>query len=169
MSARVVAALTCALALAGCASLPTDGPVEEGAGAAPSASAAPFDFNPPGPRPGADPDEIVSGYLEALQATPVSTRVAKEFLTPQATDAWEPDSRTIVYGGQQTSVLGSDVEVRLSDAFELDRRGRWGGRWGDDGSARVRFRLTQVDGEWRIQDPPDAMVVPRTHFESRYQ
>jgi hypothetical protein len=171
VTVRALAALVCALALplAGCASLPTDGPVQEGGEAAPSASAAPFDFNPPGPRPGAAPDEIVTGFLDALQATPVSTHVAQEFLTPQAADAWRPDRSTVVYGGQSLSTFGSEVDVQLSDAFQLDRRGRWAGRYGDGGSGRVRFRLTQVDGEWRIQDPPDAMVVPRPHFESRYQ
>ena len=164
---RRAAAATVLLLLAttGCASLPTSGPVAEGATATPTSSAAPFDFNPSGPRPGASPDEIVDGFLSALQATPVSTQVAEEFLTTQAADVWQPELRTIVYGSRQISSAGSSVELRIQDAFELDRRGRWLGRW-DEG--RLPFRVTEDGGEWRIEDPPDAMVVPRSHFESRY-
>jgi len=165
----IVLLVALVLATAGCASLPTSGPVMEGAGATPTSAAAPFDFNPPGPRPGATPDEIVSGFLSALQATPVSTSVASEFLTPQAAEAWRPQRTTLVYGAQQMASAGRVVDVDLQDAFELDGRGRWAGRWDGDGSGRLRYRLTDDGGEWRIQVLPDALVVPRTHFESRYQ
>ena len=166
---RLLDLLLPAVLVAGCASLPTSGPVKEGTGADPSTSSALFDFNPSGPNAGATPDEVVSGFLSALQATPVSTRVASEYLTPQAAEAWRPDRSTIVYGAQRTTSSGPIVGVQLKDAFRLDGRGRWRGPWHGSNGGRLELRLAQDHGEWRIADPPDAMVVPRTHFEARFQ
>ena len=88
----LVALLACALAA--CSQVPTEGPVRATGTSVPSPSAAPFDFNPPGPRRGAGPAEIVNGFLTALEATPVSTRVAAQFLTDQ-----RPGGTAYVGGG----------------------------------------------------------------------
>ena len=181
--ARVVvgaAAVVVLAAGAACSPLPDSGPVEVGSAAGPSASAAPFDFNPPGPVQGADREEIVVGFLRALQATPVGTSVAEEFLTTEAAASWRPQQRTIVYAGNRVLPAAggpADVTVELDASFELDRTGRWIG----PGSARsaglpgggqgrtVRFRLVRQDDEWRIAGLPDAMVIPESHFEARYR
>ena len=172
-----VVALVVTSAVAGCTSLPRSGPVEAGAAPAPSASAAPFDFNPPGPVAGADRQDIVGGFLRALQASPNSTTVAEEFLTSTAADAWRPDQRTIVYAGHRVLTRRGqpEVDVRLEASFELDRKGRWvepagGTSPAADGTDRtLDFRFTREDGEWRIAALPDAMVIPETHFEARYR
>jgi hypothetical protein len=167
----LVLALTAVLTAA-CASLPTQGPVERGSVESPSSAAAPFDFNPPGPEPGSTPAQIVSGYLRALQATPVTTRVAAEFLGPESTVGWRPDRRTVVYGSQRVHQHGHHVRVHLGNVFELDANGRWDPRHpgpGDHGATAVDFHLVRDKGEWRITDPPDAMIVPRSHFETRYR
>ncbi len=178
MSRRVpLAAVVVLLAslVAGCSSLPDRGTVEVGGAPAASDSSAPFDFNPPGPVPGASPEQIVIGFLRALQATPVSTRVAEQFLTDAATEDWHPDRRTLVYETQQVVESGSGVTLDLGSTFELDARGHWlaGAEPAADGAEpsrrRLRFRLHQQGGEWRITDPPDAMVIPRSHFETRYE
>ena len=47
------AGLAVALALlSGCSSLPVEGPVTAATSVEPTGTSAPFDFNPPGPRPG---------------------------------------------------------------------------------------------------------------------
>ena len=175
------AALTFALAatqLVGCSPLPDSGPVEAGEGPAATSSAAPFDFNPPGPVSGAGRAEVVAGFLRALQASPVSTKVAEEFLTAEAAASWRPELRTIVHSGQQVVTRDRAVAVRLDAAFELDRTGRWvddrasgpTGRPGTDGSDRtLDFDLARRDGEWRISGLPDATAIPRSHFEARYR
>ena len=169
----LVAALL-SLLLTGCSGLPVDGPVEEGQGEAPTGSAAPFDYDPPGPQRGATRREVVAGFLSALQATPVSTRPAADFLSAEAAASWEPDRRTVVYGTQSISSSGSRIEVRLARSFELDRRGAWvrgqaGGRAGSGRPEVLSLELVLEDGEWRIADPPDAMVIPQSHFVSRYR
>lgn len=173
------AALLAALCATGCSPLPDSGPVAIGASPAPSASAAPFDFNPPGPVQGADRQEVVVGFLRALQATPVGTQVAEEFLTTEAAASWRPDQRTIVYSGNRVVPRkGGRVTLRLDDSFALDRTGRWVGAGTgqpaalgpEEGPDRtVTFRLVQEDDEWRIAALPNAMIIPESHFESRYR
>ena len=179
-------AVLVALAAAACSPLPESGPVEVGAAPAPSSSAAPFDFNPPGPVQGADRVEIVDGFLRALQATPVGTSVAEEFLTEDAAATWRPDRRTIVYRGNRvvpTAGGPADVAVLLDASFVLDAAGRWvdPDEMRTEGSSvpaglraqgldrTLRFRLTQQDDEWRVAALPDAMVIPESHFEARYR
>jgi hypothetical protein len=173
-----------------CSPLPDDGPVEVGEGSAPSASAAPFDFNPPGPVQGAGREDIVEGFLRALQATPVGTQVAQEFLTPDAAANWHPDERTIVYAGPRVVVRRKTpggpprVVVRLDQTFVLDSTGRWVGTGTSTGTSTggsgavsrqgqadrtLRLRFARHEGEWRIAALPDAMVIPESHFEARYR
>jgi hypothetical protein len=164
----VVGAAAALLLVAGCASLPDSGAVHSGVGASPSTSAAPFDFNPPGPQQGASRREIVAGFLRALQATPVSTRSAAEFLTPKAAAGWHPQQRTLVYRSQVTRLTPTGVSVHLRRAFGLDETGRWTGALRGDQRA-VEIGVTRTDGEWRISSLPDATVIPSTHFERRYR
>lgn len=167
-SAPVIALVAAALLGAGCASLPDEGTVHTGAQPSPSESAAPFDFNPPGPLRGASRREIVAGFLRALQATPVTTRAAGQFLTAKAVRGWRPQQRTLVYRSQVTTPTAAGMSVRLQDAFSLDRTGRWAGAL--TGPARtVRLELTRSAGEWRISGLPDATIIPASHFERRYR
>lgn len=156
------------LALAGCAVLPDSGPVQEGVEPRASASAQPFEYNPPGPRPGASPTEIVAGFLSAQQAIPVSSRVAAQYLTEEAAERWRPDRATLIYAAQRLSADGASVRVRLTDASTLDATGRWRGSWSGDGVGSTRLDVVREGGSWRIANPPDALVIPRSHFESRY-
>ncbi len=166
----LVAVSVALLVTAGCASLPDDGPVQAAGAQAPTSATAPFDFNPPGPTPGSRPAEIVSGFLRALQATPVTTRVAAQYLDREAAAGWRPDRRTIVYGSQRVRHGGGRILVELDSTFELDRHGRWEPRrrGSERPTARFAFTMVREQGEWRIADPPDAMIVPRSHFETRY-
>jgi hypothetical protein len=157
------------LLLPACSMLPDDGPVVAGERAAEPPNSRTFDYNPPGPRPGAEPDEIVSGFLSAQQAVPVSTRVAQEYLTEEAASSWRPERRTIVYTSQRVVAEGTGVTVRLEGTSALDASGRWRGEWSQDGRGALRIRVEREGEEWRIVDPPPALTIPRSHFESRYE
>ncbi len=167
--------------LGGCSSLPDEGPVTAAASTGPTTTSAPFDFNPPGPRPDASPVEVVTGFLNALQATPVTTQVAAQFLTDRAVTGWRPARRTVVYGSEHVVPVTRDpaegrpagprarVELRLRDVDVLDATGRWQSAASRSGSRRLTLRLHRERGEWRVANPPDAVVVPQSHFASRYR
>ena len=154
---------------AGCAGLPDEGSVEVGEGPPPTSPAAPFDFNPPEPESGDSQEQIVAGFLRALQQTPVGTRVATEFLTSAAAGDWHPDRRTLVYESLRLRQSAPGVVVELDDAFTLDDTGRWSGPAGRNGETDVGIGLAREDGEWRIAELPDAMIIPQSHFTARYR
>jgi len=157
------------LLLAGCVSLPQSGGVRSGPSPEQGEqSDAPFDYSPEGPRPGAVPIDIVGGYLLAMQATPLSTAVAREFLTNEASTGWVPEKSTVVYGSQSLQSRGRTVRLDLADTAELDGRGEWLGDPSGGRGIRHDLRLVRERGEWRITDPPDALLVPQSHFETRF-
>ncbi len=153
------------LLAAGCTGLPTGGPVEVEQIRKQVEGGAPVDFTPGGPEPGAAPVEIVRGFLVAMQATPVNNSVARRFLTAEGSQGWVPEQGTVIYEGESRSADGPVVRLDLEDTATLDQRGRWLGRQGD---RTYRLRVVREDGEWRIDNPPDRLIIPQTHFETRF-
>lgn len=157
-----------AAVLSGCIGLPREGPIvdaevdgQRDEDRAPSIDAR-------SPRPGASRLEIVNGFLEAMMAWPISTSTAKQYLTADAAEEWSPDS-TVIYTDLATPREdGSSVTIRMRDATLLDGSGGWRGVLPPDRST-LHFRLTVEDGEFRILDPVDALVVRTTWFQQRYR
>ena len=171
----LAAALACLAALAACSQIPSDGPVRSTGTSVPSPSSAPFYCNPPGPRSGAGPAEIVTGFLTALEATPVSTRVASEFLTDRAAASWRPERRTLLYQGRDVladpvsdSSSRTSVELRLTSPYALDGSGRWAGSARGVDRDGLSLDLVRDRGQWRLSKVPDATVVSLTYFQDHY-
>ncbi|HET7358267.1 MAG TPA: LpqB family beta-propeller domain-containing protein [Nocardioidaceae bacterium] len=158
-----------ALLVTGCVSLPVSGPVAAGPSVPAGTDEAPYDFNPAGPPAGGSPVDIVDGFLLSMQATPQSTVVARQFLTPESRSNWSPDSGTLIYGSYSLAAGSKAVTVRLADTARLGGRGEWLGETPGKGDLALHLRLVKVRGQWRISDPPDALIIPRTHFETRFQ
>jgi hypothetical protein len=162
--AAVVAA-TCAL-LAGCVQMPTAGPVVEPQVTTASEDPPGISFDPRPPQDGETPAEIVDGFLEAMKATPISTTVARQFLSREAADTWAPEQQILTYGDLGTSAGEMSVQVPLSDLNLYDARGAWEG---SRASSELDLGLVQEDGEWRIDEVPDALIVPESWFDDWYQ
>ncbi|HET8716235.1 MAG TPA: LpqB family beta-propeller domain-containing protein [Nocardioidaceae bacterium] len=159
-----------ALLVTGCVSLPVSG----GVVTAPNSeeeeqSDAPFDYAPPGPRAGDSPVAVVNGFLQAMTATPVTLQYAVKFLTEEAQNNWEPEQGTVVYGSDTAAQAGNEVDVVLGDTVSLDGRGEWLGNTTGGDPIHYQLRLHRERGEWRIANPPDVLLIPQPHFESRYQ
>lgn len=164
----LVAALS--LLLSGCASLPVDGSVGSRPGQEPvDQVAGAYDYTPAGPRPGSTPLQIVEDFLLAMQASPQSTAVARSYLTEQARARWFPDRSTIIYGSRLVTGRDRTFTVALQQADRLDDRGSWLGEVGGADGVSYDLRVVRERGQWRIADPPDALVVPRSYFDARYQ
>ena len=182
MTRRTAVLLAVLLALAvdlgtnGCTSLPSTGAVHARSVDDSAGGDALVDFTPAGPRPGANPVHLVESWLTAMTATPLDTSVAREFLTPASRRSWRPTRGTVVYGSQQLAPapvspvsVGSVVTLRLRDVVTLGTRGSWLGAPAAGHGLDDRLRLVRVRGQWRIADPPDRLLVPRTHFDTQYQ
>ncbi len=172
MSARLrsaVVALVAVLAAvsAGCSALPESGPVVRlGEDRADRPQDAPY-FDPPGPAEDGSPAAIVSGFLVAMQANPLSTKVAREFLSDRAQANWKPNRGTIVYEAFTVVPTSAGANVRLADTRRLDGRGGW--LDGAEGrSETLELKLVAEDGQWRIDNPVNALVVPTSFFDRAF-
>ena len=155
----------CAL-LAGCVSMPTDGPVVEPQVTSATDDVPGISFDPPPPRAGESAPEVVEGFLEAMRATPISLTVARQFLTAEAADAWDPEQQIITYAEPGTATGESSVRLLLSDINVYDARGAWQRA---QAQRLLETGLVQVDGEWRIDSVPDALIVPESWFDDWYE
>ncbi|KRE92975.1 hypothetical protein ASG76_16180 [Nocardioides sp. Soil774] len=163
---RVVLLAGAAVLLAGCVQMPSSGPVEVPEVTASADDVPGISFDPRPPQAGQSPSEIVAGFLEAMKATPLSATVARQFLTAKAADAWVPEEQIITYSELGDTTEGTLARVPLSDVNRYDARGAW---QRTQASTRLSLRLVEEDGEWRIDELPDALIVPESWFDDWYE
>ncbi len=156
------------LLVSGCVNLPVSGPVKAGPSVA-GTDEAPYDFNPAGPRPKETPVEIVGNFLLAMQATPQSTSVARQFLTSESRANWSPSHGAVIYGSYTLAAGAGSVTVRLTDTARLDAGGHWLGAGGHGGRLALHLKMVKAKGQWRISHPPNVLIIPQSHFEARFQ
>jgi hypothetical protein len=167
-AAAVVLTCVALVVLPGCVALPESGPVVESESEG-SLDEPPVIFiDPKPPEPGEQPDEIVNDFLEAMTATPLSTDVARQYLTRDAGAVWEPEAETIIFA-ERSDPRGTDtMTVGLTGANRLDERGSFRGPLPPD-EQTLTFPMALEDGEWRIAAAPNALIVPESWFEQRFR
>ncbi len=157
-----------ALLAAGCVGIPDEGPVVEAETDVRRGEELGFFNDPPGPANGEPATDIVKHFLDAHAAIPLQTNTAKEFLTSEESATWRPQRRIITYERASFPEGSNQVTVEIDGAYVLDGRGSWRGALSEDASA-LSFTMTRVEGEWRISDAPDALVVPSSWFDQAYR
>ncbi len=161
-------ALVAALLLAGCAGLPVSGDVQEGMAAGEGSSNPGFALVPDRPRPGASPEEIVQGFIRAGSGPGAngSWSIARLFLAPEIAETWKPEAgvRIDVPGERvYSSPAEDDVVLGLTSVATVDDTGVL--EDSDDVRDSLEFRLAiQPDGEWRITEAQDGIVLDRDQF-----
>lgn len=154
--ARLLAALLGATLLVGCStSLPTDSTPRAG---------LPVEVQPredvqrvlPGPEQDASSTEIVRGFLRANVSFAEDEDVAREFLTASLASEWIPTSNVMVLDGSpEIRLVGPGVvSVRRQVSGRIDATGRLS-LLPAGTVATETFRLTPVDGQWRISGFPE--------------
>ncbi|OYC97443.1 LpqB family beta-propeller domain-containing protein [Microbacterium sp. Yaish 1] len=158
------------LLLAGCTGLPTSGPVVAGAPIDQEAGAVDFSFLPDDPPPGATPQQIVAGFLAAGSGPRDDWGTARQFLAPDFRSSWQPTARaTIDLPGERVYTVAGDgtVTVSITPEAAVDATGAMSVT--DGGSMPLDFSLVEVDGEWRISDAPDGVVLDRARFQAVFR
>lgn len=150
-----------------CVGLPDDGPVEV-TPEPESEVAEGFPYAPAPPQPGQTPEEVVSGFFDAMTAVPMDTSIARKFLTTESRNTWRPDRRTVVYGEASNPQGTGTIRTTLRNVDRLDSRGRWLGRLPSE-QRRLDFSMVYQNGSWRIDSPPDALIVTDTWFRDNFR
>ena len=164
-----------ALLLAGCASIPTTGAVVPGDPVRAQDPPPYVGIVAAPPRPGADEQAIVNGFLAALSSYVPGYPTAREFLSPDVAAAWRPGERTVIFDGDTGPVVTATGEGRVGLGADVVAT------LGADGSYTkapvgsrldLDLRLEQVDvagsPEWRITTPPGGVMLSDFDFEREF-
>jgi Lipoprotein LpqB beta-propeller domain/Sporulation and spore germination len=182
----LTALLFAALAATGCVSMPSGGPVlsypvTQGA----AAQNQPYvQIQPQPPRAGWSPSEIVQGFLTASANFGNYPEVARAYLTPDERDSWDPFWSAAVYksGPNVTSATypspaknAKTATVRITGTIQANLLGNGvysvpsASAPGGSSAPPQTFKLTKVDGQWRISSAPPKLLLTSNSFENDYQ
>ena len=183
---RVIRALSSGtvfcLLMVGCAMVPTTGPVVPGDGG--DVSADPYGgyvrLLPAGPQPGVAPEGLINGFLKDMGSFEEDHKAARSYMLPELGEGWSPSGSVQVFQDLDTVDFDSEVSadgltatvrIRSSLVATIDEDGKYLPN-DDDGLFEVPFHLAregdEPEGEWRIQDMPEELIlsqldVERTH------
>ncbi|MDH6577201.1 LpqB family beta-propeller domain-containing protein [Kitasatospora sp. MAP5-34] len=162
----------------GCAGMPTDGsptPVDFPQGAA--AQDLQVRVFPVEPHPGADPVDLLTGFLDASNADEADYGTALKYLTADARKRWHPDAGVVVLASKsQTQPKGdgdaTGITVTGSQVAQLDGKHTY--RDVPDVPYQQKFTFVKETqgpdkGEWRIDQLPDGLIVDLTNFNNGYR
>lgn len=172
LRARPAVAAAVGLAvLAGCAQIPTSGPIRQGdVVVTEPGSAFPL---PADPVPGADPVRIVEGFLSAGQAgLSDDFATARKFLTVGASVSWDPRARVLVYpAGAPEVSRGRDGSMLVTVMLEarVDEDGVYT-EAATGSREELVFELVQdAAQQWRISALDDGVVMSAANFDNQYR
>lgn len=169
---RLLAMLAALLVATGCASIPGSSRPQIIAESVPASAPADDDdlrYDELVPRPGASPVEIVRDFLRAGGSYERSHARARAYLTPGQAKTWKDDQGAYILENEPyLNVSGDGTLVQMS----AQQRGRLDA----DGSYipgpapfPALFRMKKVDGNWRIDNPPPALLLEASTFEVAYR
>lgn len=165
---HVAVAVACvlALAIAGCMSVPTSGPVTR-VSSQPGRVGSGVVIAPAPPAADASPIEVVEGFLHAMAAWQPNYRVAREYLTVDADAAWDPEAGVWVYA-EGNPVVATDTSARLRAPL-VGSLGAGGAYHPASGQVDHDFGLVHGDdGQWRIGNPPQGLLISQYLFSGAF-
>jgi len=168
--ARLAASLLVLLLalLAGCARIPTSGPVGKSSESSAGNLSAPV-FLPAAPQPGASPETIIDYFYRAGSGYEDDYAVARQYLTQASSVSWKPDQRALVY--REAKVVAGEAEnvynYELDVAYTVDADGI--ATQSPEGTIeKIHVTVNQVDGQWRISALPDGTAIAEETFKVIY-
>lgn len=168
---RLVTALAvvAALLLTGCVSVPFSGGVELG-GDLNTGVDVDVDFLPSGPSEGATQEEILRGFLAATTAAQNNYGIARSYLAVEAADVWNPYESTLVRSrdGVISHLDESTLTYSVPIVASVDAVGRYS--VADDAATQTlpAFRFVQEEGEWRIAELGNGILISQQAFPSAF-
>jgi hypothetical protein len=166
-----VFALAAAIALAGCSGVPTRskpqviGPI--------ASSVAPSAAPVVSPAPGLDPRAIVQGFLAANVSEDARHSGARNFLTVDAAKKWSDTAASSIVTNLSTHVADDQthtVSVTAKKVGTLDVvKGIYTPVITGDTQTNPTFGLIQVNGQWRINQLGNGLIIDQTQFQNSFK
>jgi hypothetical protein len=176
-SLTVALATGCALLLAGCGNLPTSltaqvptsGPIQQGEKVSGGTNDQFIRVIARPPSAGMTPSQLIQGFLDASASFEGDHFVARQYLTKQASDTWDPSSIVRVFEGSGTlTETGRLVTFSASQAATVSANGTY--RVAEAGATLLAgYDLLEVDGEWRISGLPSGLVLSQPDAERTFR
>lgn len=119
------------------------------------------------PAPGAAPEDIVTGFVQAGVGGDADYEVARLYLTAQARAAWDPTAAVTVYSGDQefsATAEGDTVRLTLQAVAQVDELGVRT-MLSSPAARDIDVPVERVDGQWRISRPPAGIFLSEAAFE----
>ncbi|UFU07589.1 LpqB family beta-propeller domain-containing protein [Ruania halotolerans] len=165
------ATVVSAAVLAGCASLPTSGPVQPGVEADPDQGVGYVVGEDP--TPGDPPDSIVRGFQSAAVVGTTDDFVqARKFLTASTAGTWASADQVIVYDAsvqlRYAEPTEGVVEVTAAVAATVNAVGVYT-QAAPGSTTTLTYELEQEDGEWRIESLPEGVLISEVNFSTLYR
>jgi hypothetical protein len=169
-------AVSCALLLTGCASMPDSGDLH-GVESTPRQDAQVRVYALP-PRDDAKPSEIVRGFLEALTSDDPDYQTARRYLAGKARAEWKPSESTTVLAEGPRAVPASSgsegddsaVLYRLTgqEVARVDAQHAYEPAGGPYDRTLHLTRVKDTE-QWRIDDLPPGVVMGMSDFHRNYR
>jgi hypothetical protein len=193
----LLAAVAAALAVTGCVSMPSAGPVLSypvtQATGGQNGQNMQFIVKPP--VDGWNPQQVVNGFLLAAAAFGSQSQVARQYLTPSESKTWDPSWSAYVY---QTGPSVGDPVYQAAGPKQGAKKGKAGkqapraatvavngkiqaivssdnGTYavpsasGSNGAGPLPFNLVNTGGQWRISWAPQDLLLTPTQFADDYE
>lgn len=157
--------------LTGCtAGFPTEGPVLRASDSRATERPPGIDVAAQPPAEDASAEAILEGFFSASESPTDGYSVARQYLTPEAAASWRPETGVTIYDatGQSRVVTADGAAVLRAPVV---------GRVGADHVFTAvherdfahNFHMTQVDGQWRIANPGEGVLMSIQRFQRAFQ
>jgi hypothetical protein len=176
MAKLTVVLISCVLALTGCVSMASSGPVRSYNVTQGTSGSAQQYFQVDALPPGNDwsPLQIVQGFIAANASFADQHSVARQYLTGRAV-GWDPGWSATVFSGTPDVrvVRGSSTTavVAISGAVQasVGQSGAYAVPQAARESRLILISLVKAAGQWRISDLPRTLLLSAVDFAADYQ
>ncbi len=122
-------------------------------------------FSPQGPRKDASPDILLQEFITAGTGAADGYKVARQFLTPELAKTWQPEERIVIFRADpriiQREAEGS-LQVQLEITGIINSRGIRTDP-PNPTTESVRAEMVKVNGQWRISEIPNGIMVTESN------
>lgn len=161
---RVAVVTLAVVALAGCNAIPGSGQVQVGLTDLKQVDQL-VQFNPSGPVSGSSQEDLVRGFVQAATSSSDDYSVAREFLSTEYADQWDPYTGVLIDDGSRPyrDDGGSAGVLSLAAAANVDTQGVMVPA--EPGpTTDMRFEFERAGDEWRISSAPSGIILDRSDF-----